>query len=377
MTTHLFRPTLWSLSMVLLFGGLSLTASAEDARAPAASEPVASNPLVLDAAAIKTAGIVVDTLAVRTVSDQIKAPGEVKVDAYNTVLVSPRVPSQVVARKARLGDVVAAGAPLVVLSSIEVAETQGQLIVASQDWQRVASLGAQAVSARRYNEALVQRDQAKAKLKAYGLSDGQISHLIRRGSSAADGSFELLAPRAGRVTTDAFLVGERIEPGRPLFTLVTEASVWVEARLSPAAAEQIKEGDLVTIVAHGTELPGKVLQRSHQTDEKTRTVDVRIQVANEKDVLHPGELVESRIAITSDTRQLAVPADAIVLLQNQPTVFVRGKQPGQFEPVPVEVGETRDGWTQIKQGLGAGAAYVRKGAFALKARILRSQLGED
>ncbi|MET0935630.1 MAG: efflux RND transporter periplasmic adaptor subunit [Luteibacter sp.] len=337
----------------------------------------ASSGLVLDAAAIKAAGIVVDTLTVRTVTDEIKAPGEVKADAYNTVLVSPRVPSQVIARKAKLGDVVTAGSPMVVLSSVEVAETQGQLIVASQDWQRVASLGPQAVSARRYNEALVQRDQAKAKLKAYGLSDAQINQLIRRGSSAADGSFELLAPRAGRVTTDAFLVGERIEPGRPLFTLVTEASVWVEARLAPGAAEQVKEGDAVTIVAHGVLLPGKVIQRSHQTDETTRTVDVRIQVANEKDLLHPGELVESRIAIASTTRQLAVPADAVVLLQNQPTVFVRGKAAGSFEPAAVEVGETRNGWTEIRQGLSAGTAFVSKGAFALKARILRSQLGEE
>jgi cobalt-zinc-cadmium efflux system membrane fusion protein len=337
----------------------------------------ATNPLVLDPAAIKAAGIVVDTLAVRTVSDQVKAPGEVKVDAYNTVLVSPRIASQVVARKAKLGDVVTAGTPLVVLSSVEVAETQGQLIVASQDWQRVASLGAQAVSARRYNEALVQRDQARAKLKAFGLSDGQIARLIKRGSSAADGSFELLAPSAGRVTTDDFLVGERIEPGRPLFTLVSESSVWVEARLAPAVAAQVNEGDAVTVIAHGAELPGKVLQRSHQTDEKTRTVAVRIQVPNASDQLHAGELVESRIAITSTTRQLVVPAEAVVLLQNQATVFVRGKTAGEFEPVAVEVGETRGGWTEIRQGLSAGAPYVRQGAFALKARILRSQLGEE
>jgi cobalt-zinc-cadmium efflux system membrane fusion protein len=303
MTPHLLRFIRTSFPALALLSALSFAVSADEAKAPAAD-----NPLVLDAAAIKAADIVVDTLALRTVSDRIKAPGEVKVDAYNTVLVAPRVASQVVARKAKLGDVVAAGAPLVVLSSVEVAETQGALIVASQDWQRVASLGPQAVSARRYNEALVQRDQAKAKLKAYGLSDAQIAQLLKRGSSAADGSFELLAPRSGRITTDAFLVGERIEAGWPLFTLVTEASVWVEARLAPADAEQVKEGDAVTVMAHGEELPGKVIQRSHQTDEKTRTVDVRIQVGNEKDMLHPGELVQTWIAVSSMTQQLAVPS---------------------------------------------------------------------
>jgi membrane fusion protein, heavy metal efflux system len=336
-----------------------------------------ANPLMLDANAIKEAGLVVSTAALRTLTDEVRAPGEVKVDAYSTVLVSPRIASQVVSRHVQLGDEVKIGQPLVTLSSVDVAETQGQLIVASQDWARVASLGPQAVSARRYNEALVQRDQARAKLKAYGLSDGQISHLIRRGSSAADGSFDLLAPRAGRVTTDDFIVGERIEPGRTLFTLVAESSVWVEARLGPGVAEQVRQGAAATIAAHGSELKGRVIQRSHQTDEKTRTVNVRIQVPNESDLLHPGELVDARIAVATESQRLAVPADAVVLLQNQSTVFVRGKQPGLFEPVAVEVGDTRDGWVEVKQGLKPGAAYVSKGAFALKARILRSQLGEE
>src|SRR3546814_15247142 len=61
-------------------------------------------------------------------------------------------------------------------------------LVAEQDWRRIAALGPQAVSGRRYNEARVQRDQARAKLRAYGLSGAQISGLLRKGSAAADGS---------------------------------------------------------------------------------------------------------------------------------------------------------------------------------------------
>ncbi|NID14520.1 efflux RND transporter periplasmic adaptor subunit [Luteibacter yeojuensis] len=373
MTPFFFRSTLASIAVALALTTQAVAAA--QVETPAA--PASTHPLVLDAAAIEEAGIAMSTATERTVTDQVRAPGEVTVDAYSTALVSPRVASQVVARKVRLGDVVKAGQPLVVLSSVDVAETQGQLIVASQDWARVASLGPQAVSARRYNEALVQRDQARAKLKAYGMSDGQIASLVKRGSAAADGSFELLAPKAGRITTDSFVVGERIEPGRPLFTIVAESSVWVEAHLPPGVAEQAEPGAAVTILAHGSETKGSVIQRSHQTDEKTRTVDVRIQVPNEKDLLHPGELVEARIAVASHTRQLAVPAEAIVLLLNQPTVFVSGKKTGQFEPVAIEVGETHDGWTEVKNGLKAGTPYVSKGAFALKARILRSQLGED
>ncbi|MEP7185668.1 MAG: efflux RND transporter periplasmic adaptor subunit [Rhodanobacter sp.] len=364
MNTIFFKRGLCGLALLATFG-----------QTLHAQEHAEENPLALDAGTIKSAGIVVDKLVLRTLTDELKAPGEVKVDAYSTVLVSPRVESQVLARKVRLGDVVKAGEPLVELSSVQVAETQGALVVAEQDWRRIASLGPQAVSGRRYSEARVQRDQARAKLRAYGLSNGQISGLLRAGSGAADGSFELLAPAAGRITTDDFLVGERVEPGRKLFTLVKEDSVWVVAQMPPADAERVKPGADVRILAHDIELPGKVVQRAHQTDEHTRTVPVRIAVDNRKDRLHPGELVEARIASGSEQRQWAVPVEAIVLLQNQSTVFrVSGKD--TFEPVSVRVGDTRDGWTVMLQGLQAGDRYVRKGAFALKARLLRSQLGE-
>lgn len=335
------------------------------------------HPLALDARAIAEAGIVIDTLRARPIADTLTAPGEVRVDAYSTLIVSPRVVAQVVERKAKLGDVVAAGDPLVVLSSVEVAETQGRLIVASQDWKRVSALGPQAVSGRRYGEAQVARDQARAALRAYGLTEGQITRIVAKGSSAADGRFELIAPRAGRITTDDFLVGERVDAGKPLFTLVTEDTVWVEARLPPASADAVKPGSAATVLAHGKERPATVIQRSHQTDEATRTTAVRLRVDNRDDLLHPGELVEARIATSTTTATLAVPADAVVLLQNEPTVFVRGKTPGTFEPVPVETGDTRDGWTTVRRGLTAGAPYVSKGAFALKARLLRSQLGDD
>src|SRR6185312_10739854 len=235
-----------------------------------AQDAAPADPLALEAGAIKEAGLVIDKAAIRTLTDELKAPGEVKANAYSTVLVSPRVESQVLARKARLGDVVKAGEPLVVLSSVEVASTQGALIVAEQDWQRIAALGPQAVSARRYNESKVQRDQARAKLRAYGLSDGQIGGLLRKGSAGADGSFELLAPTSGRITTDEFLLGERVEPGRALFTLVEEDTVWVVAQMAPAEAERTKPGGSARVLVHDNAIAGTVIGRSHQTDERTR-----------------------------------------------------------------------------------------------------------
>ncbi|WP_266169478.1 efflux RND transporter periplasmic adaptor subunit [Dyella subtropica] len=366
--TSLWKAALLWLALALACG--TAAANAEEAHGQAA------NPLELDAAAIRAEGIVTAPAAVRRLESEIKAPGEVKANGYATVLVSPRVPAQVVKRQARLGDSVKAGAPLVTLSSVEVAEAQGALIVGEREWQRVSSLGPQAVSERRYTEVKVQRDQARARLRAYGLSDGQVAALLRAGSARADGTFELLAPADGRITADEFMLGERIEPGRALFTLVDEDSVWVQAQLAPADASRVRRGGIARVEAHGQALNGKVVQLPHQASEQTRTVPVRIEVSNRDDLLHNGEFVDTFIAAGDGREALAVPDEAVLLLQNQPSVFVAvGK--GRFEPVPVAAGVSQGGWTVVREGLKPGAQVVVKGAFALKARLLKSQIGGD
>jgi cobalt-zinc-cadmium efflux system membrane fusion protein len=348
---------------------------AADEKKPAAAEHGEESPLVIDVATQKQLGIVTAPVTAQALTDELRAPGEVKANAYATTLVSPRIPAQVIRRHAKLGDTVNAGQPLVTLSSVEVAEAQGALIVAEREWARVKELGAEAVSAKRYTESQVARDQAFAKLRAYDVSPGEIAALTRQGSKRANGEFALVAPQAGRVTTDDFIAGERVEPGKVLFTLVDESRVWVEAQLAPDAAERVKPGTLVRVVAHDQTVNGAVIQLSHRTTEASRTTPIRIEVANGADALHPGEFVETFIATRGTTEVLGVPNDAVVQLQGQPTVF-KAMANGQFEPTPIQAGETRGARTVIKQGLTAGDVVVVQGAYVLKARLLKSQLGE-
>jgi cobalt-zinc-cadmium efflux system membrane fusion protein len=342
---------------------------------PTSTEHGEENPLVVDAATQKALGIVTAPVTAQALTEELRAPGEVKANAYATTLISPRIPAQIVRRQAKLGDTVKTGQPLVTLSSVEVAEAQGALIVSERDWLRVKALGAEAVSAKRYTESQVARDQAYAKLRAYGVSESEITALTRQGSNRANGEFALVAPQAGRITTDDFIAGERVEPGKVLFTLVDEARVWVEAQLAPDAAERVKEGTPVRVIAHDQTLTGAVTQLSHRTVEASRTTPIRIEVANESDALHPGEFVETFIATRGTTKVLGVPNDAIVQLQGQPTVF-KAEANGHFEPTPIQPGETRGTQTAVKQGLVAGDVIVVEGAYVLKARLLKSQLGE-
>lgn len=337
-------------------------------------EGEATEPVKMDEAALKAAGIQLQTLQPSSLSEELRAPGEVVDSAYGTTLITPRVEALVVRRHAKLGDEVRAGAPLATLASVEVSDAQADLRIAEQEWRRVSALGREAVAGRRINEAKIAVDRARAKAQAYGLPGTS--------SGGVNGQFTLTAPHAGRITEDEFIVGERIEPGKALFRLVDESVVWVDAKMSPGTVSRIEAGSPATVVIGGERVAGKVLRSAHRTSDATRTASVRIEVPNTDDRLHGGDFVEVYFEAAStassnnkSATQLAVPTDALVQVEGETVVFRRNAA-GALEPVPVRAGEVIGDHTVIREGLKAGDTVVVAGAFAVKSQMLKAQLGE-
>ncbi|MEN8106549.1 MAG: efflux RND transporter periplasmic adaptor subunit [Pseudomonadota bacterium] len=318
------------------------------------------------------AGVVVETLQPRDIVNELRAPGEIQLNAYATTRVAPRIAAQVLERQARLGDSIEKGHTLVMLSSVEMAQAQGDLQVAEREWRRVSKLGRDVVSEQRYTEARIKREQARARVRAYGMTEDEIKQLVASGKTElADGRFQLLAPQDGTVIRDDFIVGELVEPGRVLFEISDESVLWVEARLTPDEAAQIQVNARATMVIGDRQVEGRVTQVHHALDENTRTLGVRIEVPNPDDRLHPGLFVEVRIEGRSSERALAVPNDAVLRSPDGDwQVFVEQK-PGEFEPREVDVIRTTAGFTVIG-GIEPGARVVTKGAFFLQSELAKS-----
>lgn len=331
-------------------------------------EGEAAEPIRMDAAALAAAGIRIAKLDKSALNEELRAPGEVLDNAYGTTLITPSVQALVVRRHARLGDEVKAGAPLVTLSSVEVAAAQGALAVAEQDWKRMQALGRDAVSGRRYSEAQIAVEQARATARAHGVTGAS--------ANRSNGEFTLTATHAGRLTEDDFVVGQRIEPGQTLFRLVDESVVWVDAKVPSENARRIAVGSKAQIVLGQTRLPGTVVQRAHHTSEDTRNALVRIEVKNDGDRLHGGDYVDAYLDAGTDAEpQLAIPTAAVVQLEGETVVF-RQDASGALAPVAVRAGAVVGDRTVIEDGLAIGDNVVVEGAYALKAQLLKAQLGE-
>lgn len=107
--------------------------------------------------------------------------------------------------------------------------------------------------------------------------------------------FALLAPQAGTILQDNFIVGELIEPGRVLFDISDESVMWVEARPIAVGMPGIHTGMPARVSPDGVNwIDGTVVQRYHRVDEATRTHGVRIEVDNPDDTLHERQFSRSK-----------------------------------------------------------------------------------
>ena len=325
----------------------------------------------LSATQRRMAGVETMVLKRQQLGEAVTAPGEVVLNAYRTTKVTPRIPAQVIKRLVRLGDPVKKGQPLVMLSSVEMAEAQGALLETNVELNRVRKLGRKVVSEKRFTSAQIAYQQAYAKVRAYGMTASQIKELLRQGNAAkATGEFALLSFQNGTVISDEFIVGELIEPGTVLFEISDESRLWVEAHLTPEAVANVAIGAPAKIRVGDRWLQGKVVQARHTLDAITRTLALHVEVANPDDSIHPGQFVTVVIEGNRKQSGIVVPVEAVLRSADGDWQLFVESAPGRFEPKEVEVLRTV-GDRMLVQGVPEGTTIVGKGAFFVQSEMAK------
>jgi RND family efflux transporter MFP subunit len=325
---------------------------------------------------MKLAGVIVKPLQLQKLRSIVQAPGEVAFNTYKTAAITPRITAQLIKRHVVLGEHVKKGQAIATLSSVEMAEAQGNVLVTYQEWRRVKKLGKKIVAERRYIEAQIKWELAKAKAKAYGMTQGQIDRLVKSSNfSRANGRFDLVALIDGTILKEEYIVGQQIEPGQELNVITDEASLWVMANVAPAIANQITVGNKATVQWGEQRFPATVSQIYHNLDEVTRTSRIRLSVENKKDSLHAGLFVETQIEISTQQetdRVMLVPEHAVLRSPDGDwQVLVEQDEAGEFKGIEVELLGIRNGQAII-EGLAIGTPVVVKGAFFVQSELAKS-----
>jgi membrane fusion protein, heavy metal efflux system len=339
-------------------------------------------PLKLSEEEIRAAGIQVQAVTEQAVHGQITATASVQANQDRLAHIQPRVAGRVVKVNANLGDRVRPGQTLVLLDSIELGEAQSayrqaesEAALARAGFERAERLiGEQIIPQKDYLRARAEYEKARTacasaaeKLRLLGVSPGKDS-----GST-----FPLSSPFIGTVIEKDAVLGELIQPDKSLFTVADLSKVWIEANLYEKDLARVAPGTQaqVSVAAYPDQtFSGRITYVSSMTDKETRTVKARIEVPNPEGRLKPGMFASVALETSTTENALAVPDDAVVLIDGKPTVFVQ--EHGGFEARTVTLGDKLQGRVIVKEGLEDGDGAVVKGAYALKARLLKSQIGE-
>lgn len=395
MKQSLKSPVFYSslIALALVLGSLSGCGKGQEASASTADKAQASTPasgeggIRLSAEQMRTAGIKLGRLSAESVAASFTATATIQPNQDRYAQIAAPVEGRLVSIGASLGDRVKAGQALAELDSVALGEATSALTSARVSL-RIAEADFRRAEALHRDEIIASKDllRARAEFEKAGAEQRAAEDKVRLlgGNGSATGRVSsrvsVRAPFPSTVVMRKASVGELASPATALFALADLSTVWIEASLPENLLARVRPGDkaFVTVSAYpGERFEGRVTRIASMFDRQSRTVPARIEIANRDGRLKPDMFATALIESGSSSLRsgLFVPDEAVILLQGQSTVFVaRG---AAFEARAIELGDKVNGRSLVKSGLKAGEEIAVAGVYALKAQLLKSQIGDE
>jgi cobalt-zinc-cadmium efflux system membrane fusion protein len=207
----------------------------------------------------------------------------------------------------------------------------------------------------------------------------RIGDRVKAGQVLAVIESEALAPFDLKTQIDGVVIAKHITRGEPVsreqaaFVVADLRDVWIDISVYQKDLALLRVGQPV-IVSAGHELAearGEISYLAPVVDEATRTATARVVLPNPEGVWRPGLFVTARVEVAREEVPLAVPRSALEVMGDQTVVFVQ--EADGFEPRAVQLGRRGDQHVEVTSGLAAGARYVARGGFTLKAELQRGE----
>jgi Cu(I)/Ag(I) efflux system membrane fusion protein len=384
------------------------------------ADETGSRRLSLDEAAVALADIRTARVERRHVAHEVRLVGKVVPDetrlAYLTAWVPGRLERVFVDYT---GLTVRQGDHLVEIYSPQLYAAQEELLQAVLAERRLQD---NALATLREGATGMLR-AARDRLRLWGLTEAQIDATIAQGS--VDERVVLYAPIGGVVLERNALEGQYVETGTRIYTIADLTSVWVVFDAYESDLSWLRYGQDVAFRAQalpGETFHGRVAFIDPVLDDRTRTVKVRVNVANADLRLKPemfvrgtvqavltphGRSVDASLAgkwmcpmhpeVVADAAgdcplcgmalatvealgfvadgvdepPLVVPATAPLITGKRAVVYVRlaDTERPTFEGREVELGPRGGDWYVVHSGLAEGDEVVVHGAFKLDSEL--------
>lgn len=209
-------------------------------------------------------------------------------------------------------------------------------------------------------------EASRARLRLWDTDPREIERLTR--TRVVLERISVPAPASGFVIEKNLVDGGAFEAGERLYRIAPLDRVWIEAEVYESELAGIEIGARATVTLPalpGARLEARIAYLQPALDAATRTVRVRLEVANPDYALRPN--MNAEVELEGTRREtLVIPQSALLAAGRRDFVF-RALGEGRFRPQPVEVGRRIGEQVEILSGLAEGDAIVRSGTFLVAA----------
>ena len=322
-------------------------------------------------------------------------PGVIRPNEHALANITTLVRGRVAEVYGELGQAVVPNTLLAVLHSSDLGLAQSAYLkararrhVAEQAYQRAEYLFkekviGQAEAQRREGEMIsirAEAQEAREGLRLLGMDDKEIRTLER--TQTIRSQISIVAPFAGRVIERNLTKGEVVETTRKLVVVADLSTVWVVGNVSEKDISYLHSATAVPnqpVEVHVAAYPDEVFHGivsyvSDVLDTATRTMQVRLTLANPTGRLKPEMFATIRVLSNPEPDAITIPKAAVLQDRGESVVFVRVNEQ-EFGRRVVHIAEQNDKHVHVLDGLTEGEEVVVAGAYLLKSELARQQEG--
>lgn len=322
----------------------------------------ASGVVTVDGAMLQSMNVKIDHVIEREIQSEVTTNGILKIDERKEFSINTKIGGWIENLYVNYtGQKIKKGEKLIDIYSPELVAAQQELLTAIS-YQKVinTSLSSATPSS---NDDLVKN--AIKKLELYDISNDDIDELINTGEIKK--YMTIYAPFNGTVLNKAVSEGEKIVPGKELLNIADLSNLWLIADVYESDLNKLTIGSKAKInfsYNPNHQYNGEVSFIYPTVDERTRTVQIRINLNNSNGELKPNMFGNVTIKGNGPGVQITVPEIAVIR-SGKKNLAVLSLGDGKFKPVEVKLGLYSNGYYQVLKGLKRGDMIVKSAQFLL------------
>jgi membrane fusion protein, multidrug efflux system len=291
------------------------------------------------------------TLKPEQIAGGLQTVGSLRAD--ESVVVRPEVAGRVVRIHFTEGGRVQAGQPLFTLDSSTARAAYNEAQANLENSRRAEARSGELVGQKLIAQA--DYDRARAALG--------VDRARAESASTALEKMTLRAPFSGQVGLREVSVGEFVNVGQDLVTLVRLDPIEVDFSVPESAIGKLEHGQHITVTVDaypGDVFGGEVVAIDPVIDPNSRSARLRARVANPDGRLRPGQFAKLQLD-TGGNAGAAILVPEQALMQDGNVRYVYTIVDGKAHRVEVQTGLRVPGKVQVTEGLKAGDTVITAG----------------